>query len=130
MTKWLPGKMLIAVAGKPLKRNGLIYGGLGIWQLVPAAPPFFETATSALYHLGTGHTICSLLGEEEDILPPATDIADLLDWTFDGLEGWRNLLPDLPARLAEIERQFPKIVRRTNGASDENIARAVFMARH
>lgn len=75
-----------------------------------------------IVHLNSGHGIINMTGESLQVLPVASEIAEAADWTFEGLDGWRNRNPDLPAKLNEIARRHP--ARRIRGAESATTANA------
>lgn len=92
---------LVPTKGWTKRGVGLYRNALGLWWLV---------------HLNTGHGIVRLgiedldgLGHElrHEIIVWADAVVDAADWDFDGIHGWRNRNPDLPAKLQEITNMAP-----------------------
>jgi hypothetical protein len=59
----------------------------------------------------------------------ASEIADAGDWEFDGLYGWRNRDPELPEKVFAIMAKYPKALYRPDGASSDESAQAIAVAR-
>ncbi len=91
--------------------DGLTYKGIGIHMKFPSGvvkPPFWE-----ITHLNSGHRICYIAAPLERTRQIATEIADMADWDFQGLEGWRNLDPEIRDKMNAIEEKYhPDIVRK------------------
>src|SRR4051812_21195230 len=104
----------------PRQTRGYTYRGLGL-HIVSSGyqskkgrtrvPPMWR-----LTHLGSGHGITSLRGELDTVLPPATEIAEAGDWSFDGLDGWKNQFPDARERMDEVLSRYPVAGRPTTGS--------------
>jgi hypothetical protein len=59
----------------------------------------------------------------------ADQLAELGDWTFDGLYGWQNASPDLMDKVKALRACLPTYVDFGDGNRDEDAARAVAYAR-
>lgn len=111
-----------------MKRHLIVYNGLGLYCLLPQIEigAFKSTPVWGLYHLNTGHLIVSIRGEEQTAKNIGAEIAGLGDWTFDGLEGWRNVFPEVKERLTELIARFPGIIeRKKDASSNEQLAQEV-----
>lgn len=87
----------------------------------------------ALTHLGSGHQLCRIKGTVATVFPIASEIAESGDWSFDGLDGWRNQFPDAKEKLEAVAAKHPKLVVFTTGRGRDlmsaEIARQIMMAR-
>lgn len=123
---WQPEPFLALTAGKPETVVGWTHGGLGLLECGPDIP---MPSMWALYHLGSGHLVTFLMARDEEALRLSSEVAALCDWSFDGLNGWKNFAPhildDLEELRARNERAMPKI----DSPSDEAGARAILEAR-
>jgi hypothetical protein len=126
----VPGEFLIAESfADRRKEAGYTYRGLGLYLLQRGSPKGRRPPKWCLVHLGSGHTVCYINGHVKDGFPLASEIAECGDWTFDGLTGWRNVDPEIPAKFHAIREAHPKAIELSNGGSSEEAARAVVMAR-
>lgn len=127
---WQPGDFDIAMYDMTSTRTGYVYRGLGLHQVSKASPKGRRPPQWKLTHLGSGHCVCIIGGLVADAFPIATEIAECADWSFDGLNGWRNMDPDLPQKLSNLLAKYPKRCRRaTGGTRNEEVARRIAMAR-
>lgn len=94
---------------------GYTYRALGLHMQIKGSPKGRRPPSWALTHLGSGHCICQIKGKVADALPIATDIAECGDWDFDGLDGWKNRDPNLPAKVITITDRYAKQVSRMGG---------------
>lgn len=115
--------------GRTAKAHGYTAKGLGLDIAIKQSPKGKRPPKWRLIHLNTGHAICYIDGFVADAFPIASEIADLIDWDFDGLYGWRNRDPDLPAKLKEIAERNKRMTIRGGGNQDEQSAVAISMAR-
>lgn len=125
---WPAAMVVVAMPSGPLDKPGYAWRGLGLFQAIPGSPKGRRPATWSLTHIGSGHAIAFLKGDVRTVFPIASEIALAGDWTFEGLDGWRNQFPDASERVSEIIARYPKIVSRAaGGGRNEDIARAVAM---
>lgn len=96
---WVPGSLLITSrrGGAPRPLTGLVNAnGLGM-HVSPRGMGWNLT------HLNTGLRICSLqTGDLVLAASVATAIGYMADWGFLGVDGWKNMDPDLPRRLRAL----------------------------
>jgi hypothetical protein len=132
--EWVNEEFDVAMIDGPRPTRGFVYRGLGL-HLVSSGyksrkgrkriPPMWR-----LTHLGSGHGVSTLRGELVDVLPVATEIAEAGDWTFDGLDGWKNQFPDARERMAEITGRHGKLIRATTGMGHcPEVAQQIAIAR-
>lgn len=128
---WSPAEILIASApGMVGSRQGYVWRGLGIHMVHGASPKGHRPPVWLLTHLGSGHAVCRITGHVAKAFPIASEIADLTDWSFDGVNGWRNTDPDLAAKFRNLIARYPKNVSVGSGlANDHDTARLIAMAR-
>lgn len=120
---WKESLHCIATSGGPAWKGGFVHAGLGMRKT--------SHNCWSLTHIGTGHLVVYIHAPMAYAFDIATQIADLTDWDFDSLFGWRNRCPDLPFRIADIANDHPKgvIVRPQTRTGTENAARCVVDAR-
>lgn len=130
---WQPNKFLIADSWSPDRHHevyGYTYRGLGIHMILDGSPKGRRPPTWGLKHLGSGHGVCWIKGKVSVAFVIAGEIADCGDWqAFDGLTGWANTDPELPAKLKAIMNRYPKATGRGGGNHDDEAARAIAIAR-
>lgn len=131
---WEPGDITLSNGGLAFAslytRAGYVFRGLGIYQMRRASPKGRRPPTYALIHLNTGHRICNITAPMRDAFEMAHDIAQLGDWTFDGLDGWKNMDPELPDKVHAYMAQHPKAMSRSgSGTSSKDAAMAILDAR-
>lgn len=100
MNGWRAASFLIAFQDGPERRAGYAQNGLGLWvqrQGTRHSKPIW-----CLSHIGTGHLVARFSGYADYVFPIASDISALGDWTFLGLDGYKNRMPDLKERLQEV----------------------------
>lgn len=99
---WRYGQIHRALRGVPIAvEEGPVYAGLG---LIREGHGWF------LIHLNTGHSAARLVGSLAAVLPVATQIAECCEWdAFLTINGWKQVCPDLPARMKEIEERFGNV---------------------
>lgn len=128
---WTQQRFLIAVekrgAASTREVDGYTCKGLGLHLHREASPLGRRPARWHLTHLQSGHLVCILRGDLGTIFPVATEVTD---WTFIGIEGWRNSDPDMPKRFFALMAQHPKIIFRPNErGNNEAIARRIAAGR-
>ena len=87
---WRARAFPVASKWGPLVREGRTYRGLGLYADDPGS--------WCLVHLASGHALCWLKGCELQVIALAARVAEVGDWTFVGLDGWRNCDPGLMDR--------------------------------
>ena len=131
-TMWTPGKILVSAPWHPngyRSVDGYVYRDLGLYMALNGSPKGRRPPRWILLHLGSGHSVCWIKGHVKDAFPIATEIAECGDWSFDGLEGWRNVDRELPEKFNAIQRKYPELVDRGAGNQSEESARAIAIAR-
>jgi hypothetical protein len=97
---------------------GYTYRGLGLhWAM-----------DWAITHLNTGHVLCYCRGGIKRSFAAATELAERFDWSFDGLQGWRNLDPEMSGKVLLWMRANPDCYR-TTGQQHEAVARRIAVER-
>lgn len=119
---WTPSEFLVGFPGGPQVRHGYVYQGLGMYICSTASrkiPPEW-----ALTHLNSGHLIVLIKGFVMTAFPVATQIADCADWSFSGVDGWRNQDPEFPQKIIAIVRRNSKKgrIRAPQGSQHHEIA--------
>lgn len=128
-SQWRHARFNIAYPGGPVARMGRVYVGLGMFQAAPGSPKGRRPPTWSLTHLGTGHCVVSIKAPEPLALTIATEIAEAGDWSFDGLQGYKNQFPDAAEKVGAIMRRYVGKVTRTGGKSHEGVAQQIAQAR-
>lgn len=126
---WPAASFQVAMPQGPVKRDGYAWRGLGLFLAVAGSPKGRRKPKWSLTHLGSGHAIAFIDGDVREVFPVATEIALAGDWTFDGLEGWRNQFPDAPAKMAEIAARHKHLTKSSGAHRNEDVARAVAASR-
>lgn len=97
---------LIARADGVKEVNGIVIEGLGLylfsrWRCRNVKKDGTRTLKTifVVVHLGSGHTVCSLESDFETAVNIVRHLQTLTDWTFTGLEGFKNVDPDLPEKF-------------------------------
>lgn len=126
---WPAANFSIAMPQGPVSRSGYAWRGLGLFMISSGSPKGKRKPKWSLTHLGSGHAIAFIDGDVREAFPVASEIALAGDWTFDGLEGWRNQFPDAPQRVAEIVARHRNVTKSGSGHRNEDVARQVAAAR-
>ena len=106
---WTPARFLIAQATGAEAIDGYELEGLGLALLSRVTARYRRRdgtrrvdETWSVYHLNTGHMVRSFRqANARDAFTWATSLVALTDWTFEGLDGWRNRDPQVPDKLEE-----------------------------
>lgn len=129
MAEWKPGKFYIAMPGGPVEKAGYLCNGLGIFQAISASKGGKRPATWSLTHTGSGHAVCYMSGAKDIVLQVSALIANSGDWSFDGLEGYKNQFPDAAAKVSAIMAAHPKLfTKKGSGGRSEEVARSIAAA--
>lgn len=80
----------------PVSYAGFTYLGLGLNMVQVRSEKHHRATKWCLTHLGSGHAIAFIKGEMKTVFPIATELAELIDWTFTGLTGWKQTEPQMP----------------------------------
>jgi hypothetical protein len=104
---WQPATVLTAHIPEPVPQAGYVYRSLGIWRSMRPSPKGRRPPTWCLTHLGSGHAVCNIKGKVAVAFAIAAEIADLGDWSFDGIDGWKNQFPDARTKMDEIVTKYP-----------------------
>ncbi|WP_298697381.1 hypothetical protein [uncultured Brevundimonas sp.] len=127
--KWVSDRLTVVLFGKICRKEGRSYNGLGMIRMIDAIPEFQVPVTEMVFHLGTGHGFCALKGSPAEIVEVGTQLAELGDWTFDSLAGWKNQFPDVTEKLLNLRDRYPLVVVPMEGDEDEDLARKIALAR-
>ncbi len=122
-----------------VERAGLVNGsGLGVFLEAPAddvpiAPEWSEDWCDEIWcitHLNTGHAIARVEGKQPAALLLADALTGVGDWTFVGVNDWREAQPDLQDKVHAAVRAFAERgAFMTKKQSDDTVATAVYTAR-
>lgn len=63
-----------------------------------------------IVHLKSGYRVLRMEGEARDVMPLATEVAEITDWSFDGPTGWRKTDPELAGKLAMVWAKNPVLI--------------------
>lgn len=126
---WKAAKIWIALFGRPARKDGYEYRGLGLHLLMKGMPEYQVPPTWSIHHLGSGHLICTLRADDCGAFRIAAEIAELGDWTFDGLTGWKNMFPEAPQLLEQLRQRYLAILQSGNGLENEPLALRILQKR-
>ena len=110
---WQPASFLVAFRDGPKRVAGYTYKGLGL-------SPRQRKRHWALTHLNSGHRIAIMEGKVYAVFPAAFELAEQCDWTFYGLEGWKNEQPDLKDKVVAWAAKDHRVAELTRGPSADN----------
>lgn len=136
-TEWIETRFPVAHprTGEVVEYDGFTNGvGLGVFLEAAADPPGagddWLDDIWCICHLNTGHAVARVEGQRIAAFQIGEELAGIGDWTFTGIEGWKNLQPDLPQKVAETVRAYTKRgAFMTNRDSSQALATAVYTAR-
>lgn len=126
--KWKPKKYWIATVGGPVEVGGHTYAGLGLHLKLSMLKRSPQPPLWVLSHIGSGHRVLFIKAPQEKAIEIATEVAEMSDWAFYGLHGWKNMAPGIKEKILNIET-IHKEAYRMNGpapASEEQ-ARDIMM---
>ena len=130
---WNPGTFDNATSGGRITQSGYVWRDLGLHleSVIPPSPKGRRKKKQswALTHLNSGHRICGLIGEVKDIFPLASEIAELTDWSFTGLYGWKKIDPELGDKFYSLIKKNEAKIKREGGSSDKKLAREIAVSR-
>lgn len=125
---WAKQNFLVARMFGAETVSGFVYAGLGMHKAIRGSPKGRRPPTWMLTHLGSGHVIARISAHMAEAFEIATQIAEVGDWDWDGLEGYRNKDPEIKYKL--LAMTLPKSCQiRLSGAGNEDAAREIAMAR-
>lgn len=131
---WQPGSYEVAAPlGQIETVNGFTCRGLGLHRASLARARYVRKdgtrktyETWVVTHLNTGHAVRGFVDTPAaHAFVLASDLADLADWTFDGLQGWQNTDPELPDKLAAWHARHSLGARPGGLGANDDIARAI-----
>ncbi len=117
--KWKKATFLRALKGRPMpvSYQGWEYRGLGL-TLERLRSAKTETPTRwCLTHIGTGHAIAFIEGEQVEVMPICAELAEEMDWSFTGLKGWQNMAPDMPRLVVAWMDRHVRVIERLQGSN-------------
>lgn len=126
---WEPATFMSAWGTEAAPQVGYVYKGLGLYMAMKASQKGRRPARWCLVHLNSGHAIGWVTGDVATAFPIASDVADLTDWDFEGVDGWRNRDPDLPKKVHALSEAHPKRLEVRGGTPNHDAARAVLASR-
>lgn len=120
--KWTPAKHLIAVFDDIHEVNGWTYRGIGIRLTFRASPKGRRPSRYVLTHLGSGHRVFLINVKESKAFEIATDLAECVEWDWGGLDGYKNIEPNIKQKLRDTVVRWPGLVEFSsgNGSSSES----------
>lgn len=112
------------------QKQGYCCDTLAMQKVIRASPRGKRPPIWSLTHLNTGHTVAHICAWEDRAFEIATEIYELIDWSFAGLHGWKNVEPQLPDMMQSIKAKYKKgVVDIRGGGGSEERARAILMSR-
>ena len=129
-SRWTREAFLIANPDGPAaKRQGWTYRGLGLWMMIPGSLKGRRKPLWSITHLGSGHLVVAIEAAKETAIAIATELAEAGDWSFEGLEGWKNQFPEAHQVVLALMTRY-KCARRTGTATCEAAAQQIAAARY
>ncbi len=107
----------------PTRTDAILYRGVALFEVYPqsrAQPPQWS-----LSHVNTGYCICMIHAVRPIAITIATPIAEMADWSFDSVDGWKNTQPDLIERLQPVLDRWKPTVTYGGGPKYEEIKGAL-----
>lgn len=126
---WQASSYQIANPGGTRAVVGVVFKGLGLHMVAPPSPKGRVPGYWVLTHLNSGHRIAALTGPAAQVKAVATEVAELTDWDFAGVDGYRNMDPELPKRFAEVTKRHPGMFRVGGVGHAREQASAIYSAR-
>ena len=127
--RWIAGPITVILFGEIIRRQGRSYNGVGLVRMIEPISKYQMPATESVFHLGTGHLICHLTGNPGITYSVATQLAELGDWSFDSLGGWKNHFPDVREKLLGLLERYPHVIIPAKGDQSEPLAREIVISR-
>lgn len=126
---WKPDRFKIATRTKGVGDvAGYTYKGLGMRCHMRGSPKGRRPPWWNLTHLNSGHKVVSLHLHDAHAFDVATQIADLSDWDFETLDGWKNRDPALRDKVASLLSTIGHV--KLGGPDhDEKAAREIALSR-
>jgi len=126
---WRPIHYMVAGLSEPRQVLGYTYAGLGLHMVHQGSPKGRRPPVWTITHLNTGHRICEITAHAPVAFSNATAFAELTDWDFDGLAGWKNRDPELGEKVGKLCVNLPGVSVRGGGVRSEWQAAAISTAR-
>jgi hypothetical protein len=127
---WTPGKFLRATFFEgTIETSGYLYRGLRLFMVHRGSPKGRRPPTWSLIHLNSGHEVARIKGSVAEVFQIASEIAECVDWNFNGVDGWRNEQPDLPKLLRAVAARNPERIEIIGGTPNREIASQISAAR-
>lgn len=126
---WRPARYMVAGPCEPREVLGYTHAGLGLHMIHKGSPKGRRPPVWAITHLNTGHRVCGITAHAPVAFSNATAFAELTDWDFDGLKGWKNRDPELGAKVGKLCTTLPGVSSVKTGAANEAQANAISTAR-
>lgn len=125
MTAWTRQFVRVSAGNVIENRMGWTYRGIGLVGETSRLGWWY------IVHLNSGHAVARIRGgTEAQLKDMAADIADAGDWSFEGLDGFRNMFPDAADRVHEIvTRHRPELKRRKSPGPNPVHAKAIALLR-
>lgn len=123
---WKAGMFRFAMCPERLE-HGLLYRGLALTHLWSGSPKGRRPPAWTLTHIGSGHILCNF--EAHDPYPDATRMAECGEWDWEGLEGWRNVDPEIKVKALRVLDLMGNRWISSSGRSSESAARQIAMQR-
>lgn len=127
---WQPGEFFAAISFGIVEHNyGWLWGGVAIQKLWNGSPKGRRPPAWSLIHTGSGHRICVIEAPESDAFQIADQVVGIGDWSFEGIDGWRNTDHELMARMGALVGRLGKVIKVYSGSQNHDAARAIAYAR-
>lgn len=126
---WVPSEFLSARFGYVDTEYGWVCGGLAITPLWKGSPKGRRPPAWTMTHCGSGHRVCIIEAHDGFAFKIADRVLALTDWTFDGLEGWKNTDPELMDKFATLAASLGKSVHCGGACGSHELACEIAIAR-
>lgn len=121
MPVWEKTSLRMSMMGGVEKIEGLVCDGLGlVWR----SPDRW-----AVIHLGSGHSLCLIRGNEAAVMKLGSELLALGSWEWEGFDGYKNREPEIMQRFDTwLRRWIPLgVVYQARAGASEEGAREVAM---
>lgn len=105
--------------------DGITCGGLGLYIKRNISHVLGPLPIVQVVHLNTGHALLNIKAHWETACTIATKMLELTDWDFDGVHGYQNRDPELPAKFEAFVRDGGGLVEIPANTEDEGQARKI-----
>lgn len=121
---WLDQRFERVMIGGIAIVRGPVYKGLGLTRSLT------ESGVWYLIHLGSGHAVCQIQTHSvERVKLIGATFAEIADWDFMGLNGWKNRDPEIWDKTTFLIRSFPECAAGDGTKTDDRKAISIGLRR-